>query len=204
MSVSGGPGIVTDGLVLLLDAANPDSYTSGSLIWHDLSGNSRHFNLGAGVGYDPSYGGGLIQPGTTMQTTASMSIPTTASAYIWAKTNDGTGIFFTTRITVTSGYIGAYSNSGSFYESGVGNVLYRINTTDTTTLAPYMNTGYFMIESYNIAMGGAVWNDGMRIGNYGSAFNWQATIACVAFYNRNLTAQERLQNFNAQRSRFGV
>lgn len=40
-----GPNISKDGLVLYLDAANPKSYTSGSSIWYDISGNNNHFNL---------------------------------------------------------------------------------------------------------------------------------------------------------------
>jgi hypothetical protein len=37
MSVEGGPDIVTDGLVLCLDAANRKSFVSGSSTWFDLS-----------------------------------------------------------------------------------------------------------------------------------------------------------------------
>ena len=41
MGVSGGPYIVRDSsLVLELDAADRNSYVSGSLIWRDLSSNS--------------------------------------------------------------------------------------------------------------------------------------------------------------------
>jgi hypothetical protein len=40
-----GPNISKDGLVLYLDASNPKSYTSGSSIWYDISGNNNHFNL---------------------------------------------------------------------------------------------------------------------------------------------------------------
>ena len=36
MGVHGGPNIVTDGLVFLVDAANKQSYVSGSLILENL------------------------------------------------------------------------------------------------------------------------------------------------------------------------
>lgn len=39
MAFSFSPKIVTDGLVLALDAANPRSYVSGSTVWSDLSFN---------------------------------------------------------------------------------------------------------------------------------------------------------------------
>ena len=39
------PRIITNGLVLCLDAANRKSYTSGSTIWYDLSGNNLNAAL---------------------------------------------------------------------------------------------------------------------------------------------------------------
>jgi hypothetical protein len=39
------PNIVTDGLVLYLDAANTRSYVSGSTSWNDLTGNNLNGNL---------------------------------------------------------------------------------------------------------------------------------------------------------------
>jgi len=42
MSVFGGPDIVTDGLVLHLDAANRKSYPGSGTSWNDLSGNNLH------------------------------------------------------------------------------------------------------------------------------------------------------------------
>jgi hypothetical protein len=53
-TLSGGPGpIVTNGLVLYFDAANPRSYVSGSTTWNDLSNNNTSGSL-TNVGYDPS------------------------------------------------------------------------------------------------------------------------------------------------------
>lgn len=42
MGVNYNPKIVTDGLVLYLDAANPKSYPGTGTSWYDLSGNNRH------------------------------------------------------------------------------------------------------------------------------------------------------------------
>ena len=46
------PPIVTNGLVLALDAANPQSYISGSTTWRDTSGNNTTGSL-TNVGFDP-------------------------------------------------------------------------------------------------------------------------------------------------------
>ena len=43
MGVTYNPRIVTDGLVLALDAANPKSYPGSGTTWNDLSGNGRNF-----------------------------------------------------------------------------------------------------------------------------------------------------------------
>ena len=42
MSLNHSPAIVTDGLVLCLDAANPRSYPKSGTTWSDLSGNGNH------------------------------------------------------------------------------------------------------------------------------------------------------------------
>jgi hypothetical protein len=51
--------IVTDGLVLLLDAANTVSYPGSGTTWTDLSGNGNTGTLVNGVGYVGTNGGAL-------------------------------------------------------------------------------------------------------------------------------------------------
>lgn len=63
MSVSGGPNIVENGLVLYLDAANTKSYTSGSTIWNDLSGNGNSGSLVNGPTFNSGNGGNLVFDG---------------------------------------------------------------------------------------------------------------------------------------------
>jgi hypothetical protein len=45
MGTQGGPGIVTDGLVLSLDAANKKSYPGSGTAWTDLSGAGKSGTL---------------------------------------------------------------------------------------------------------------------------------------------------------------
>jgi hypothetical protein len=47
MAFGNGPSVVTNGLVLALDAADRNSYVSGSTTWNDLSGNGYNF-IGTG------------------------------------------------------------------------------------------------------------------------------------------------------------
>ena len=43
--ISGGQKIVTDGLILCLDAANPKSNSGSGSTWTDLSGNNNNFTI---------------------------------------------------------------------------------------------------------------------------------------------------------------
>jgi len=45
MALAHSPKIITDGLVLCLDAADPKSYPGSGTAWTDRSGNSNHFTL---------------------------------------------------------------------------------------------------------------------------------------------------------------
>lgn len=59
MGLSHSPRIVTDGLVLCLDAANAKSYPGSGTTWTDLSGNGRNGTLVNGPTFDSSNGGSI-------------------------------------------------------------------------------------------------------------------------------------------------
>lgn len=108
MSVRYSNKIVTDGLIFYLDAANPKSYTTGSLIWKDLIGGVEmrtyyaHRFSGAGFTLFPQFsldaGGcfnfiptGYGNPASGLQATASLSFPDTAiTLESWVRRNSST------------------------------------------------------------------------------------------------------------------
>ena len=57
--------IVTDSLVLHLDAGNPSSYPGSGTTWYDLSGNGNNGILVNGVSYDSANSGSLVFDGST-------------------------------------------------------------------------------------------------------------------------------------------
>jgi hypothetical protein len=59
----GTPPIVTNGLVLNLDAANTLSYVSGSTAWNDLSGNVNNGTLTNGPTFSNENGGSIVFDG---------------------------------------------------------------------------------------------------------------------------------------------
>ena len=56
MGLFHSPKIITDGLVLLLDAGNPKSYSGSGTTWNDLSGNGNH-GTNANMTFETDKGG---------------------------------------------------------------------------------------------------------------------------------------------------
>jgi hypothetical protein len=59
-----GPHIVTDGLILSLDAANNKSYPRSGTTWNDLSGNGNNGTLVNGPTFSSANGGSIVFDGT--------------------------------------------------------------------------------------------------------------------------------------------
>lgn len=83
-----GPNIITDGLVLALDAGNTKSYPGSGTTWSDLSGNGNNGTLINGVGYSEDNGGSFNLDGIN----DSIQVP--YSSY-WDTNVFGTSINFT-------------------------------------------------------------------------------------------------------------
>ena len=64
MAYNFSPKIVTDGLVLYLDAANTRSYLSGSTTWNDLSRGGNNGSLINGPTFNSGNGGSIVFDGT--------------------------------------------------------------------------------------------------------------------------------------------
>jgi hypothetical protein len=64
MAGSVAPNMVTDGLVLYLDAANTKSYISGSTIWNDISTGGNNGSLTNGPTFNNGNGGSIVFDGT--------------------------------------------------------------------------------------------------------------------------------------------
>ena len=96
MGIAYNPLIVTDGLVLALDAANSKSYPGSGTTWTDLSGNGNNGTLVNGVGYDSGNLGSLSFDGgndRTLLPTNFFPFPslTTFTISLWFKTSQTNG-----------------------------------------------------------------------------------------------------------------
>jgi len=92
MASLGGPNIITNGLVLALDAANTKSYPGSGTTWGDLSGNNNSGSLINGPTFSSSNSGILTFNGTNQYISTpiqNLSRPCTFST--WVNFNNLTG-----------------------------------------------------------------------------------------------------------------
>jgi len=223
-----GPNIVTNGLVLSLDAANTKSYSGSGTTWFDKSGNAKNGTLTNGPTFSSENGGSIVFDGvneTINLGTGNTFLPLPQFTIdIWFKSlgtvlTTGTipGLFgFTYGIrcilnatsmtfAVDNGVnINGISTSGTFISD---NKWYNATFYHTgTNMGIYIN-GIFG-NSIDRTWDGTgryatnTWNLG-RDNNNPTQF-YPGHIASCKIYNKVLTASEILQNYNATKTRFGL
>ena len=208
-----GPHIVTDGLVLSLDAGNTKSYQSGSTTWFDKSGYGNNGTLTNGPTFSSVNGGSIVFDGTNDY----IIVPPSTSLTIegegltlgaWINYNltqeDWRGIIYKASgnstgfqlfidsseriafgIITTTGF--ARPNSGVYLSPNTWH--YIVGTYDGINMKIYEDT----VLRNTLAKAGTIVNA-----------NTDLNIGQTQIYNRALTAQEVLQNYTATKSRFGL
>ena len=91
MSNNYGPKIITDGLVLCLDAADQNSYSGSGNTWTDLSGNGNNGTLINGPTFTSENYGSIIFDGSNDYMSVNNNYNHFAETVIvWAKSNTST------------------------------------------------------------------------------------------------------------------
>ena len=201
MAFNYSPKIVTDGLVLYLDAANPKSYPGTGLTWTDLSRGNKNFTLDSGIVWNSAgYFNLANNVGATYN--SSISTSTTSTLVFWIRSTDLQSLFWEGQ--TTSYYVGAYRIGIKEYYSNCGTPQFFMDTIDTPNIYDYFPNGqWHMVEFKSTDL--STWTS-QRFNKYGSGtFTFgDGNIASIMCYDRNLTAQESLQNYNATKTRFGL
>jgi hypothetical protein len=214
MAVAYNSRIVTNGLVMYVDAANKQSYPGSGTAWSDLTRNAHNIDLGPSVTFVNSFGGVLnfAEDGNGFGRNTSMNLAAsnyTVISFIRKNVagNDGR--------TVTSYYnnwlLGHHDTTyGDYYAEGWVNDASAPQS--DTTWRMFTGTGNISGDVYQLYIndskiaensGGNQGPIGWNLNNqYGQYSNCQ--IANLICYNRVLSAAEVAQNFNALRGRFGV
>lgn len=228
MSFNYSPKIVTNGLVLCLDAANNKSYVSGSTTWTDLSPNQNTGTLTNGPTFSSTNGGAIVFDGTNDYvdcgtnlsfTTTGFSIcawvyPTSATSYRTVF-NKGNG---TTAAGSQYELLSSFNGSNKFqFDVFIGGA--RTDTASPSTYA--LNKWYYVcgtrsgslntlyengVSTNTVTIAGTLNTTAntTKIGIAGSTLPFSGNIAIAQIYNRALSASEILQNYNATKIRFGL
>ena len=220
-----GPHIVTDGLVLSLDAANTKSYQSGSITWFDNSGNGNNGTLTNGPTFDSNNGGSIVFDGVNdyvnISTSPNLTNPLTICTFVNTSVITGSNqVIYGPNANGQDNWISVSNNKALIYAAQASDVN-NFAITGTTTIEAnkwyhitgivnnnvislYVN-GVFEVASSAQAFTVGGWNSTARIGQRGTGqFPFNGRIACVQGYNRALSAQEILQNYTATKSRFNL
>ena len=231
--------IVTNGLVLALNAADRNSYVSGSTTWNDISGNNNSGSLVNGPTFNSGSGGSIVFDGTNDYVSSpylpSGTNPFTYNVWIYLSqningifggTNKGAYLFLGSAIGVMEITLLTDTNTAGPPDK-LGLSRYAGGTTGTCFITV---TGLIQIQKwYNISIthtgtSQVVYLNGVQIGTGNVSTNFVSgtsriggnimdssysgylagSIASTYLYNRALSAQEILQNYNAQKSRFNL
>jgi hypothetical protein len=194
-----GPHLVTDGLVLCLDAANPLSYPGSGTTWYDLNGGNKNFTLDStGITWNSNGYFNLANGGAVYNDSTSTS--TTSTLVFWIKTTDTQSLFWQGQ--TTSYYIGAYSSGNKEYYGNAGSPNFYMDTIELPNIYDYLRDNrWHMVEFKNVNL--STWTSS-RFNKYGSFTFGDGAIASIFIYNKNLSTAESSQNYNATKTRFGL
>lgn len=229
MGVNYNSKIVTDGLILCIDAANPKSYPGSGTTWLDISGNNYNLTIYGSPTYNASgYFTFANDQITQYMMRTPFENPTTAVTYsCWFRSNfaQPTQTPFTYSVGGNNEMLFFISNSTTLSPFPI-NVPVNVTTTDMTNL--WVNFTWTRLSSTGVNV---FYRNGVQIGTYtgnagtdiitggfliigqesdsaGGGFdpnqNLDGDFARLDIYNRVLSAAEIQQNFDAIRGRFGI
>jgi len=215
MAILNGPGIITNGLVLNLNAADKNSYPGSGTTWTDISGNGNSGTLTNGPTFNSENGGAIVFDGVndyvvTNSVNLSYTGYTMECAVKYNSISGDQGLF-------------AYNGGGKYINLWKGNASamrwetnagQAINGTNNLTTGIWYfftgvydgSTGYLyrngILEVSGTMTSSTSQNSVFEIGIYAGYTN--GNIALARFYTRALSPSEILQNYNATKSRFGL
>lgn len=218
------PAITTNGLVMNLDAGFTPSITSlptnivgggyGSYtpIWYDVGSGGNNVSLINGPTFNSSNGGSIVFDGVDDYTTITLSPNSSGSICFWYYYNANTTQKLIMGNSSSMIYCGGSPGVGHWYNmandysflftwTNTSQWLYMCATYQSTTSNSFYINGNlaYSSSSYSLTKGSSY-----NVAGGGSYTPQNCKFATISTYNRALTAAEVLQNYNAQKSRFGL
>mgnify|MGYP003138824235 CR=1 FL=1 len=225
MAFSHNPKIVTDGLIICLDAADKNSYPGSGTTWTELVSNNG-YSLSNGPTFNSENGGSIDFDGTNdyfdTGLTGGIYNPQFFTMDIWLRLNSTKS---------TYGLCGRLDNTftqGITFYGANSTAHFTVNTYNSDLASTSISTG--VINNYHCSYDEStlkLYKDGSLVSStsydvavtYNSSYGWNVAtnstgvglslspdMNCYSFrvYNRALSADEVLQNYNATKSRFGL
>jgi hypothetical protein len=226
--------IVTDGLVLNLDAGNTSSYAGSGARWTDLSGRGNDGTLVGGVTYNSNNLGYLVFNGNSGGTSDSyVNLPATTdfafgsgdfTVEMWIYANTGNDVSTFISINSTSGYAALRlenylsNNLDAFHSSdGASHLIGKQSTSFTANKWTHLvfsringNAKIYLdgVEKLSYSLVGSLVASGnSRIGSLPGFTNrnHSGNIAITKIYKgKGLTSTEVGNHFDLLKSRFGI
>lgn len=220
--------IVTNGLVLNLDAANPRSYPRTGTNWFDVSGNGSHGTLTNGPTYNSANGGVINFDGTDDLVTANISITYPMTLSCWVQTSNAQSSYVILLNSDSSNWLSLgfvfVSGAGWYLDGRIVNagipfqfqqgylgpsggfptrwLNLAVVYTSSVLRSAYVD-GVFVGSSTVSVTCPLITNARIGGGDFG-ARKLRGLLSTAYIYNRALSASEIAQNYNALRGRFGV
>ena len=218
--------IVRDGLVLNLDAAKRDSYPGSGTVWRDIAGGVINGSLINGPTFNPNNFGSIVFDGVDDFVSCGNVLfndvnATTISIWVNIQTfinnntiiskgaqGEGSNTTFAAWIVNSNGIRNRFYNStgtAGIVNTGIlsQNVWYNLMWTyNGSAITVYTNS----VAGETVSLSGPLKTNTNSINIASSIFGNNANMTCsnVQIYNRALSATEVLQNYNAQKGRYGI
>ena len=221
--------IITNGLVLHLDAGNTLSYPGTGTNWFDLTSNNNDGVLTNGAIYNSNNGGVISFDGVNdyvgFSISNSLNLPDNVTISVWHKLISPSGLDTLFGNGSGSGGRGilSYNTSTSKYtwhQNGSDGNARSTNSTFNTgvwrnlTIVRELGIGNWIInfyidgvlESSSTTTRSPGSNSGSAVGRFGGfgGHYFNGDISNVQVYNRDLSSSEIQQNYNATKGRFGL
>lgn len=215
MATSIGPKFPVDGLVFMVDAANPASYPGAGNQWFDIGGTRHHMDLGSGVTFKSDFGG-VLEFAENGNGYARIT-----DTYVNLASSNNTVITWSRKMVngnngrVVTGYqnnwlLGHHDTTyGDYYAQGwiTGGV-----AQSDTTWRQYTGTGDVANDIWKLYVnkseiasnnGGSQGPRGFNVNNQYSQYSF-AQVSMIACWDRVLTPQEISDVHEQYRTRFSV
>jgi hypothetical protein len=234
MSAIGGPNIIEDGLVLYLDAGNRKSYPGSGTTWFDKSGRGNNGTLINGPTFNTGELGSVVFDGVNdfvdLGNSSNVTTFTSLTINTWVKPITLPGFFNQGRVIIRgddSYRLYWYDNGGGtsnklyFSSSDIGEIGLDNSvgylTSNFTTNVWYNITALYngsqtqlfvnssLVDTSTGKSGTISGTNNILLGkSNGNEYYLNGNMSSIQLYNRALSAQEILQNYNAQKGRFGL